>query len=142
MSALPTPKVVDLDDPLAPRRALAPAPQEPDPSPAPGEPPVSPKRQRPRRPPARADRAPAPPLPAPSLADEQLVAVFARMPESLSDRLAEGVRALNAGRPRRGRVTQQDLLGALVERYVTPDVPEPLGELVELVDGYRQRIRR
>jgi hypothetical protein len=61
------------------------------------------------------------------------------MPESLSDRLAEGVRALNAGRPRRGRVTQQDLLGALVERYVTPDAPEPLGELV---DGYRQRIRR
>ena len=138
MSALPTPKVVDLDDPLAPRPARAPAPQEPDPAPTPEESPASPKPPRPRRPPAQVDRAPAPQA-TPSLADEQLVAVFARMPESLSDRLGEGVRALNAGRPRRGRVTQQDLLGALVERYVTPDAPEQLGKLV---DGYRQRIRR
>jgi hypothetical protein len=65
--------------------------------------------------------------------------VFARLPESLSDRLGESLRALNVGRRRRGRVSQQDLLGALVDHYVTPDDP---AALVELVDAYRQRIRR
>lgn len=72
-----------------------------------------------------------------SLADEPLVAVFARMPESLSERLADTVRALNAGRSRRARVSQQDVLGALVDHHATADP----GALTELVDAYRQRIR-
>lgn len=130
MSALPTPKLVDLDDPLAPRRE----PEAPSPTP-----------QAPRRaaakPPAtqKAPRPAAPPTDSPSLADDPLVAVFARLPEGLSDRLADGLRALNAGRPRRARISQQEVLGALVDRYVTPD---EVGELGELVDGYRRRIRR
>jgi hypothetical protein len=133
MSALPTPRLADLDDPLAPRReAERPAPTS------------VPPRRRARSPKgastAPAARAPiAAPAPVASLADEQLIGVFARLPESLADRLAEGVRALNADRPRRSRVTQQDIVGALVEHHVTPERPSELGELV---DAYRQRLRR
>lgn len=129
MTALPTPKLADLDDPLAPRR-------EPPPPPAPAparEAPAGRLYAAPQQTPVVGSATPT------ALADEQLVAVFARIPESLSDRLADGVRALNVGRPRRGRVSQQDLLGALVEHYVTPDA---LGALGALVDDYRQRIRR
>jgi hypothetical protein len=131
MSALPTPKLADLDDPLAPGRERSPAPTQEA---------ARPKAARRR---AAAQKTPATETEAPSLAErslaaEQLVAVFARMPESLSERLADGVRALNAGRPRRGRVSQQDILGALVDHYVTPDQPAALNKLV---DAYRQRVR-
>ena len=132
MSALPTPKIIDLDDPLMPRRqqpvTAATAPRHT-------------VERRPARKPAAEKPAPAPTSDATSqsLADEPLVAVFARLPESLSDRLSEGLRALNVGRRRRGRVSQQDLLGALVDHYVTPEDP---AALLELVDAYRQRIRR
>ena len=135
MSALPTPKLADLDDPLAPRR---------EPSLAPTQEAARPKAARRRAATKRpAQKTPATKTEAPSLAErslanEQLVAVFARMPESLSERLADGVRALNVGRPRRGRVSQQDILGALVDHYVTPDQPAALNKLV---DAYRQRVR-
>ena len=136
MSALPTPTLADLDDPLAPRRESPPAPAREAASPAATRRRTKTKRLTQQTPAARtAVSAPS----APSLVDEQLVAVFARVPESVSDRLADGVRALNAGRPRRGRVSQQDLLGAIVDHYVRPDEPAALGELV---DAYRQRIRR
>jgi hypothetical protein len=135
MSALPTPKLADLDDPLAPRREPPPSPTQEATRPA------TPRRRaaakRPTQKTPATDTA-APSVPKQSLADEQLVAVFARMPESLSERLAEGVRALNAGRPRRGRVSQQDILGALVDHYVTPTQPAALNKLV---DAYRQRVR-
>jgi len=61
------------------------------------------------------------------------------MPESLSDRLADTVRALNADRPRHSRVTQQDVLGALVDAYLSPADTAALGERV---DAYRRRARR
>jgi len=136
MTALPTPSLVDLDDPLAPRRAPAPTPSA-EPAPAPPA-----RRRSPSRARAAAERPPVteppPTTPAHSLADEPLVAVFARMPESLSERLADTVRALNAGRSRRARVSQQDVLGALVDHHATADDPVALAELV---DAYRQRIR-
>jgi hypothetical protein len=138
MTALPTPKLADLDDPLAPRRERGPAAVPAPARPATRRRRTPPDGATPKETSAPPTAAPTPTV-APSLADEQLVAVFARIPESLSDRLVEGVRALNAGRPRRGRVSQQELLGALVERYVTPDAPAALSELV---DAYRQRIRR
>jgi hypothetical protein len=135
MSALPTPRLADLDDPLAPRRDTLPAPAPQAPRPAAQRARATTKKPTQQTPPAQTQT----PVPAvQTLADEQLVAVFARMPESLSDRLADGVRALNAGRPRRGRVSQQDVLGALVDQYVRPDQPAPLRELV---DVYRRRIR-
>jgi hypothetical protein len=136
--ALRSPRLVDLDDPLQPRSAPAvvTAPQAP---PADSAPPAKPRR-RPRSSPATDKTPPATPAPSAStLADEQLVAVFARVPESLSDRLADTVRALNTGRARRARVSQQDIVGALLERYATPVAPD---ELTALVDDYRQRLRR
>lgn len=139
MSPLPTPKVVDLDDPLTPRPTPASAPSAPPTEPAPRPKPTSAttsqkaRTKRVTAPPAIAEPAP------PSLGDEPRIAVFARLPESLSDRLAEGVAALNAGRRRgRGRVSQQDLLGALVERYVTPD---DVAELGALVAEHRRRLQ-
>jgi hypothetical protein len=135
MSGLPTPRLADLDDPLAPRRETLPAPARQATRPAAQRARATTKPPTQQTPPAQT-QTPAPAVP--TLADEQLVAVFARMPESLSDRLADGVRALNAGRPRRGRVSQQDVLGALVDQYVRPDQPAPLRELV---DAYRRRIR-
>jgi len=127
MSALPTPKIVDLDDPLTPRR------EEP---PAPISTPTTPRRRTAKQ---QASKKPLPPTKRSTLADDPLVAVFARLPESLSDRLAETVRAVNANRPRRGRVSQQDILGTLVEQYLTPD---DVNELSERVDAYRQQISR
>lgn len=138
MSALPTPKLADLDDPLAPRRDPAPAAAAPQ-APAAQTPP---RRREAKRASANgARRAPAARTAErkPSLADEPLIAVFARLPESLSDRLDEGVQAVNAGRPRRARVSKQDVLGALVDELVTPDDP---ARLVELVDAYRKRLLR
>jgi len=143
MTGLPTPRLVDLDDPLSPRAPAAPAPP-PAAAPAPAPPAraaaaaqprqrVSPKRKPVAKPPA------AQPSTAGSLADEQVVGVFARMPESLSDRLADTVRALNADRPRHSRVTQQDVLGALVDVYLSPEDTAALGEHV---DAYRRRARR
>ena len=134
MSPLTPPKLVDLDDPLAPRPAPAPAPAASSPTPRTRAAARAPRKPR-STPPATPPSTPSPPR---TLADEPLVAVFARLPESLSDRLADGVRALNEGRPRRGRVSQQDLLGALVDRYVTPKDTRELGALV---DDYRQRVR-
>lgn len=150
MSALPTPRLADLDDPLAPRReptAATPGRVTPPAARTDAEAQrlvatAAPPEVRSPSEPSDALAAPSSPpslAAAPSLAHEQLVAVFARIPESLSDRLADGVRALNAGRPRRGRVSQQDVVGALVERYVTPDAPAELGDLV---DAFRRRTRR
>jgi hypothetical protein len=132
MSSLPTPKLVDLDDPLAPRReparSAAPTSQPAPAAPAPASAPAKPARRPARRPRENAESAPRA---SSSLADEPLVAVFARMPESLSDRLADGVRELNVGRPRRSRISQQEVVGALVEKYVTPGDSKALAELVD-----------
>lgn len=134
--ALPSPRLVDLDDPLQPRAepTALPMPARAGDSSAPAAP-----RARSSIP-TEKNAAPAAPITAPdTLADEQLVAVFARVPESLSDQLADTVRALNAGRARRARVSQQDIVGALLEHYATPAKP---AELNVLVDDYRRRIRR
>lgn len=143
-------QLTDLDDPLAPARSTAPAPvtrasadaSASKRSPSTAKPAQTRSRASTRRPAAeRPVSVPpaAPPTAGSSLADEQLVAVFARVPESLSDALADTVRTLNAGRARRARVSQQDVVGALLARYTTQQQAD---ELSELVDGYRQRIRR
>lgn len=139
MAALPTPSLVDLDDPLQPARH-APQPSQP-PATAPrgvGVPQTKPRRRdTPRR---TATEAPAAPERR-SLAEEELVAVFVRVPTSISDRLAATVTALNAGRPRRTRISQQDLVGALLDRYATTELARDAPELTALVDDYRQRVR-
>lgn len=128
--SLPTPKLVDLDDPLGPRPAQPTAPPA--------------KPRRPRTPRANTDsaRAAAPAAPAQrsqaTLADEKVVAVFARMPASVSDVLANTVSQLNAGRPRGSRISQQDVLGTLVYELRDPADTETL--LVK-VKAYRALTR-
>jgi hypothetical protein len=137
MSALPTPKIVDLDDPLTPRAA---PPAATPTATATSAPATRPARRRRASKPAAPRKASSPPSTtpdAPTFASDALVADFARLPEGLSDRLVDGLRALNDGRPRRSRINQQELLGALVDHYVTPD---DVAELSVLVDDYRRRI--
>ncbi|MDQ3849586.1 MAG: hypothetical protein M3296_03090, partial [Actinomycetota bacterium] len=94
-------------------------------------------KPKPALPPPADTTVAGPPVdPAASLADEPLVAVFARIPERLTNELADRVRALNVGRSRRNRVTQQDVLGTLVRQYLTDEA------LAEHVDAYRQALRR
>ncbi len=133
MSILPTPKVADLDDPLAPRR-------EPPPTAPPASAPTATPHRRTatkHEPQPTTAVPPATPTDRSPYANDALVAVFARMPEGLSDRLADVLRALNDGRPRRSRVNQQDLLATLVDRYATPD---DVTELSVHVDDYRRRL--
>lgn len=131
MSALPTPKIVDLDDPLTPRpEAATPA------APA--------ANSRPRRSAVKtastgaATATVASPPATRSLADEELVAIFARVPKSIADRLSETTTSLNAARSRRSRISQQELLGALIDQHVTP---KNIAALEKRVDAYRARIR-
>jgi hypothetical protein len=135
---LPTPGLVDLDDPLQP----APRPSQRSKPAATAAPPAAADQSTtttPRR--AAKPRAAAPPAAARSLAEEELVAVFVRVPTSISDRLAATIVTLNAGRPRRARISQQDLVGALLDRYATTELAREAPELTTLVDDYRQRVR-
>jgi hypothetical protein len=136
---LPTPSLVDLDDPLQPARRTPEPPAEPAAAAATTKTPNTPTRTR-RRPPRAASEAP-PALAPRTLADEELVAVFVRVPTSISDRLAATITALNAGRPRRARISQQDLVGALLDRYATTELARDAPELTALVNDYRQRVR-
>jgi hypothetical protein len=69
----------------------------------------------------------------PMLAHEAVKAVFGRVPASLARRLEGAVFELRATRP---RLTQQDVLAALLWRYVDHDAPEKLDELTRLLDEY------
>ena len=69
----------------------------------------------------------------PTLAQEAVKAVFGRVPASLARRLEGAVFELRATRP---RLTQQDVLAALLWRYVDHDAPEKLDELTRLLDEY------
>lgn len=69
----------------------------------------------------------------PMLAQEAVKAVFGRVPASLARRLEGAVFELRATRP---RVTQQDVLAALLWRYVDHEAPEKLDELTRLLDEY------
>jgi hypothetical protein len=136
---LPTPSLVDLDDPLQPARRTPEPPAQPAAAATTTKTPNTPTRTRRRPPRAASEAAPAP---APrTLADEELVAVFVRVPTSISDRLAATITALNAGRPRRARISQQDLVGALLDRYATTELARDAPELTALVDDYRRRVR-
>jgi hypothetical protein len=68
----------------------------------------------------------------PLLAQEAVKAVFGRVPASLARRLEGAVFELRATRP----VTQQDVLAALLWRYVDHEAPEKLDELTRLLDEY------
>ena len=136
---LPTPSLIDLDDPLQPARRAPEPPAQPAAAAAATETPTKPRRRTPRRPAASNTPAPAPTQR--TLADEELVAVFVRVPASISDRLADTITALNAGRARRARISQQDLVGALLDRYATTELARDAPELTALVDEYRQRVR-
>lgn len=134
--ALKTPQLADLDDPLAGGPAhSSPAPATPPPTP-PASPQSQPaqRRARPPRPPAAA------PQPAGSFAGQPRVAIFARVPERLSDGVAAAVAAVNAARSRPERVSQQDVIGAVLERYVTSEHGLDAAELGALADAYRRRL--
>jgi len=134
---LPTPGLVDLDDPLQP------APRKPEPpaessATAAGDTQAKPRR---RDKPRHVVEGPVVAGAGRPLAEEELVAVFVRVPTSISDRLAATITALNAGRPRRARISQQDFVGALLDRYATTELARDAPELTALVDDYRQRVR-
>jgi len=68
-----------------------------------------------------------------SLAQERVKAVFARVPASLARRLEGAVFELRASRP---KLTQQDVLAALLWRYVAHDAAAKLDELAAVVADY------
>jgi hypothetical protein len=139
--ALPTPSLVDLDDPLQPARRTPEPPSEPSATETPtaGDTQTKPRRRAKQRRGAAQAAVVAPA--ARQLAEEELVAVFVRVPASISDRLAATITTLNAGRPRRARISQQDLVGALLDRYATTELARDAPELAALVDDYRNRVR-
>lgn len=131
---LPTPKLVDLDDPLQPRSAPQDAPAgaaQREKTPRPTTPRSS---QNPEAPTSETRLAEA------TLAQEKAVGVFARMPQSVSEVLTDVVVQLNTGRPRGGsdRITQQDVLGTLVHELRDS---ENTAGLLERVVAYRALIR-
>jgi len=138
------PRLNVVDDPVtgSAETALrpAPAPSErrprrqatPAPAPAPPEP-DDPLTQEPA-----ADEAPPQPTSPPArYRDEQKRAMFGRVPRSLSRRLERAVVEL---REDMEDLTQEQLLAALLDRYVEPGSPERLGELATTVRDYRQRL--
>jgi len=74
----------------------------------------------------------------PMLAQEPVKAVFARVPASLARRLEGSVFALRATR---SKLTQQDVLAALLWRYVDHEVPAKVDELAALLDDYKRLSR-
>lgn len=110
------PELVVVDDPLEPRRPTgAEAPEV-----APQGPPAAPRQA-----PARAPRSTSGPI----------RVVAARVPVELADRL-EGA-ALELRRRGLGKVAQQELLAALLARYVDDRAEDSLDGLEELVRAYR-----
>ncbi len=72
------------------------------------------------------------------LAQEPVKAVFARVPAALARRLEGSVFALRATR---SKLTQQDVLAALLWRYVDHEVPAKVDELAALLDDYKRLSR-
>lgn len=69
--------------------------------------------------------------------DEPKKAVFGRIPRSLSRRLE---RALVELRDQNDDLTQEQLLAALLDRYVDPSDPTSLTELAATIGQYRERL--
>ena len=129
------PKIAVVDDPLAagagggPPRAKRPAARAAGPASAPqGSTNGSPARAE-RRQPAAA-KQPA----APDLSAEPLTGVFGRVPASLARRLEGMVFQLRAER----KVSQQDVLAALLLRFVDHSDERSVGEVHRLLDAYEK----
>lgn len=126
------PKIAVVDDPLAAGTGMPPSGRaEPRAS---GEP--TPSRSNGR---AIAERAPRPQSTperstAPDLAGESLVGVFGRVPASLARRLEGMVFQLRAER----KVSQQDVLAALLLRYVDHSDERSVAEMHRLLDAYEK----
>ena len=138
------PRLNIVDDPVtgSTQTALRPAPAGSErrprrqatasPAPAPAEPDDLPARE------SAADLTPPQPASPPArYRDEQKRAVFGRVPRSLSRRLERAVVEL---REEMEDLTQEQVLAALLERYVEPGDPEQLVELATTVRDYRQRL--
>lgn len=72
-----------------------------------------------------------------SYGQEERKAVFGRVPRSLSRRLERAVVEL---REEMDDLTQEQLLAALLDRYVDPSKPEVLAELAATIREYRGRL--
>jgi hypothetical protein len=84
------------------------------------------------------DQTPPQPMSTPAgYRNEQKRAVFGRVPRSLSRRLERAVVEL---REEMEDLTQEQVLAALLDRYVEPRSPEELDELATTVRDYRQRL--
>lgn len=144
------PKLNMVDDPVARRPAQAP--------PTSSEAPAPPKRVGSAPAPATAAAAavdspdvaattPPTPVQAPSRPAQRLEpegfgqepkkAVFGRVPRSLSRRLERAVLEL---REHSDDLTQEQVLAALLDKYVDPTDPESLTALTEIVNDYRSRL--
>lgn len=78
------------------------------------------------------------PVPGPNrYSDEVRKAVFGRLPRSLTRRLE---RALVELREDTDDLTQEQLLAALLHRYVDPTDPERMNALAQTVKTYRQKL--
>lgn len=139
---MPRPKITVVDDPLdgvpASANANRPRPEADAPVPAEQAPPATrdpdpPKRgeTQPARPSSSAQRR-ARSQPAPDLRAEALVAVFGRVPATLARRLEGVVFELRAER----KVSQQDVLAALLLRYVDPRDERSLSEVRAALETY------
>jgi len=128
------PKIAVVDDPLAagvgqaaPRRAVPATPAGAGKATASANGRSSAETER--RPPKTPDRAAAP-----DLSGESLVGVFGRVPASLARRLEGMVFQLRAER----KVSQQDVLAALLLRYVDHSDERSVAEMHRLLDGYEK----
>ena len=129
------PRIAIVDDPLeagagTARKARRPAPRTPAAS---EEPSQTSNGRAASRTEQRQESAPARST-APDLAAEALVGVFGRVPASLARRLEGMVFQLRAER----KVSQQDVLAALLLRYVDHSDERSVAEMHRLLDGYEK----
>lgn len=138
---MPRPKIAVVDDPLdgapAPANANRTRPKADAPSPAEQAAPAVADREPPKQgtqPERRSRSALRRPRsqPALDLRDEPLVAVFGRVPATLARRLEGVVFELRAER----KVSQQDILAALLLRHIDPGDERSLAEVRAALEAY------
>lgn len=130
------PTLAIIDDPIAPKgRTQAPASQEP--AKATSKPARKAAGSHAQAEVGEEVTSAAPVPPKAGYAEESKKAVFGRVPRSLTRRLE---RALVELREYTDDLTQEQLLAALLHRYVDPASPESLSELSTTVAQYRSQV--
>ena len=138
---MPRPKIAVVDDPLDGGASSAnpqrPRPKADAPSPPGQAPPAARDRASPKEETQPAPRSPGAqrgtrPQPTLDLRNEPLVAVFGRVPASLARRLEGVIFELRAEE----KVSQQDVLAALLLRYIDPRDERSMAEVRAALEVY------